>query len=69
MPDDAPQESGPLMRCISCRSFLMQSGEEPHRFVCSTCGQNYHLTVRLEPVAPLRRLALPEGGDGAGRGS
>jgi hypothetical protein len=60
MPGETP-DSGPLMRCSVCHSFLTQSGQEPHRFVCPKCGQNYHLIVNLVPVDPLRRLALPEG--------
>jgi len=47
------------MRCSKDRSTLVQSGQEPHRFVCEACGQNYLVVMQLVPVEPLRRLQLP----------
>jgi len=48
-----------LMRCSKDRATLVQSGQEPHRFVCEACGQNYMVVMQLVPVEPLRRLQLP----------
>jgi len=48
-----------LMRCSKDRASLIQSGQEPHRFVCEVCGQNYLAVMQLVPVEPLRRLQLP----------
>lgn len=48
-----------MMRCTADRSILVQSGQEPHRFVCDVCGQNYMVVMQLVPVEPLRRLQLP----------
>ncbi len=50
------------MRCTHCpNGDLERSGQEPHRYVCSACGQNFFLVMRLEPVAAVVRshLELP----------
>ena len=39
-----------LMRCLRCRNVLHQSGREPYRFVCSSCGQNFIAVMQLVPV-------------------
>lgn len=58
-----------LMRCSGCRGQLEPSGQEPSRFICSDCGQNFHLVMQLVPVEPLHRPALLESGDNAERRS
>lgn len=45
-----------LMRCERCKDLLASTGQEPYRFECVSCGQNYFLTFRLEPVEPRRRV-------------
>lgn len=57
--------SANVMQCLRCRGRLEPSGSEPHRHVCSNCGQNYFLVLRLVPVDPLRPPMLPEGKDSA----
>jgi hypothetical protein len=47
------------MRCM-CGSDLVPSGQEPHRFVCSKCSQNYLAVMQLVPVPP-RPLLLSQG--------
>jgi len=61
--NSAPPTS--LMRCIQCRGLLQPSGQEPHRFVCEKCGQNYLAVFQLVAVEPARRplLGEPERGD------
>ena len=56
-----------LMLCLRCRGHLAPSGQEPHRFICEKCGQNFLAVMLLIPVDPVRLPALPEVGD-AGRG-
>ena len=63
MPEETASES--LMRCSTCRGLLAQSGLEPHRYICSSCGQNFFLVMRLVPVEPLHRPALLEEGKDA----
>ena len=46
------------MRCTKDRSALVQSGQEPHRFVCEKCGQNYMVVMQIVAVEPLRPLQL-----------
>jgi hypothetical protein len=41
-----------LMRCNGCGSDLAPSGQEPHRFICTKCGQNYLAVMQLVPVPP-----------------
>ena len=53
-------EAGGLMRCTKDRALLIQSGQEPTRFICELCGQNYMVAMQLVPVEPLRRVPLPE---------
>jgi len=53
-------EAGGLMRCTKDRAFLVQSGQEPTRFVCEACGQNYMVAMQLVPVEPLRRVPPQE---------
>ena len=57
-----------LMLCLRCRGHLAPSGQEPHRFVCEKCGQNFLVVMSLVPVDPVRLPALPEAAD-AERGS
>ena len=66
MPDDSPSPVS-LMRCSSCRNQLSVSGQEPHRFICSGCGQNFHLVMQLVPVEPLRRPPMLGSGEDAER--
>ena len=52
-----------MMVCLRCRHALVPSGQEPHRFVCSDCGQNYFAVMQLVPTEPLRLPALSEAVD------
>lgn len=47
-----------LTVCLQCKSRLEPSGQEPYRFVCPCCGQNYVLVAQLVPTEPLRPPAL-----------
>jgi hypothetical protein len=49
------------MICLRCRGDLVGSGQEPHRHICSLCGQNYLAVFQLVPVEPLRQLGLTDG--------
>ncbi len=47
------------MRCAHClNGDLERSGQEPHRYVCAGCGQNFFLIMSLVPTAPLVRCSL-----------
>lgn len=50
------------MTCLRCRGVLHPSGQEPHRFVCSKCGQNFLAVFQIIPVPP-RESLLQEGFD------
>ncbi len=52
-------DAGGLMRCTKDRAFLVQSGQEPTRFICEAGGQNYMVVMQLVPIEPLRRVPLP----------
>lgn len=66
MPDDKTS-MGASMRCLLCKSVLQASGQEPYRYVCSSCGQNFIAVFQLMPVDPLRppQLQGPEEDDHA----
>jgi hypothetical protein len=55
------------MCCLRCRGLLLPTGQEPHRFVCEHCGQNYLVVLQLVPVDPLRPLALTDPNDAGQR--
>ena len=64
-----PEENRPSegsMWCTQCRGHLVSSGQEPHRFVCEECGQNFLAILQLVPVEPARRPLLTEGDESAG---
>ncbi len=48
-----------MMRCARCKAPIQPSGQEPYRFICVSCNQNYLASFSLIPVEPLRPLALP----------
>ena len=58
---------GDHMRCLQCKGVLQASGQEPYRFVCGDCGQNFVAVLQLMPVDPRRppELPAPEGSDRA----
>jgi hypothetical protein len=58
MPDNLPRPEA-HMRCLHCKHPLEASGQEPYRYVCSACGQNFVAVMQLVPVEPLRPLQLP----------
>ena len=49
-----------MMICTLCKGCLEVSGQEPYRYICSKCGQNFILRMELLPVEPLRPRELPE---------
>lgn len=52
-----------LMVCPQCRVRLVVSGQEPNRYVCEKCGQNFLLCMTLVPVPPVHAMALLENND------
>lgn len=48
-----------VMRCSGCRAQLVPSGQEPTRFICEACGQNFQAVMHLVPVEPLNRRPPP----------
>lgn len=44
-----------LLRCERCKGNLASTGQEPFRYECVSCGQNFFLTLRLDPVEPRHR--------------
>ena len=43
-------ETGGVMRCLRCKGMLERSGQEPHRYECIKCRQNFILIMQLIPV-------------------
>lgn len=50
-----------VMRCLRCKGRLERSGKEPHRHICSDCGQHYFLQMQLVPVEAPSQIPLLEG--------
>lgn len=53
-------------RCLRCKAGLGPSGQEPYRYICTKCGQNYFVALQLVPVEPLRPPTLSEKTDAEG---
>lgn len=62
MSDESEPRVG-MMRCIrtGCTTGMLgPSGQEPYRFICGKCGQNYFVKLTVEPVEPKQiPLILP----------
>ena len=52
-----------VMVCPQCRARLVTSGQEPNRYICEKCGQDFLLCMTLVPVPPARPLVLLETND------
>lgn len=44
-----------FIKCLMCNGQLLPSGVEVHRYICESCGQNYHAVLQFIPVEPIRR--------------
>lgn len=52
-------ENTSVLRCLRCKGLLEASGVEPHRHICKSCGQNFHLVLQMIPVEPLTPFGVP----------
>lgn len=52
---DSEISSHGFIRCQRCKGQLLSSGVEVHRYICQSCGQNYHAVLYFDPVEPINR--------------